>query len=57
MLLFYSNIKDFIWCQEEPISQEAWLYVQNYLIQFLSLNANLHHVRQVQSVAIAVGYM
>ncbi|BBI01246.1 2-oxoglutarate dehydrogenase E1 component [Buchnera aphidicola (Nipponaphis monzeni)] len=51
----FLHVKNFIWCQEEPLNQGAWLYVQTYLKQIMPLNSSLSCVCRPSSAAPAVG--
>ncbi|PPI88728.1 2-oxoglutarate dehydrogenase E1 component [Candidatus Pantoea edessiphila] len=51
----YSHVKDFIWCQEEPLNQGAWLYVEHYFSKIIPFNATVHYVSRPPSASPAVG--
>ncbi|PPI88058.1 2-oxoglutarate dehydrogenase E1 component [Candidatus Pantoea edessiphila] len=57
VLLSYSHVKDFIWCQEEPLNQGACSYMQNYFSKIISFNATLRYVSRPASASTAVGYI
>ncbi|QJC33682.1 2-oxoglutarate dehydrogenase E1 component [Enterobacteriaceae endosymbiont of Donacia provostii] len=40
IIIKYSIIKNFFWCQEEPKNQGSWIYIQNYFKNKLNLNIN-----------------
>lgn len=56
----YQNLKDVIWCQEEPMNQGAWYSSQHHMRRDLS-NRNkqlyLHYAGREPSAAAAAGYM
>lgn len=52
----YSNVKDIVWCQEEPQNQGAW-YCSQHHFRAVSPNAKLHYAGRDASASTAVGYM
>ncbi|XBC41552.1 MAG: 2-oxoglutarate dehydrogenase E1 component [Buchnera aphidicola (Kaburagia rhusicola rhusicola)] len=57
ILQLYSNINDFIWCQEEPLNQGAWLHSKYYLNKILSKTSCLDCIGRPESSSTATGYM
>ena len=56
----YANIKDIIWCQEEPMNQGAWYSSQHHMrhvIQRTHPQLHLSYVGRESSAAPAAGYM
>ncbi|MXP67534.1 2-oxoglutarate dehydrogenase E1 component [Pantoea sp. Aalb] len=53
----YFHVKDFIWCQEEPLNQGAWYCSQHHFRDVIPLGALLHHICRPASASPAVGYM
>jgi len=60
VLKLYVNIKDIIWCQEEPMNQGAWYSSQHHMrhvIQRTHPQLHLSYVGRESSAAPAAGYM
>ncbi|CAL4322313.1 2-oxoglutarate dehydrogenase E1 component [Buchnera aphidicola (Eriosoma lanigerum)] len=57
IIKLYNNIKDFVWCQEEPRNQGAWQFIKNYLHEIISKNATIRYVGRPESAATATGYI
>ena len=56
----YSNIKDAVWCQEEPMNQGAWYSSQHHMrhvLQHIDPMIHLRYVGRASSAAPACGYM
>jgi 2-oxoglutarate dehydrogenase E1 component len=56
----YPNIKDAVWCQEEPMNQGAWYSSQHHMRRVLFQHKQgiyLHYVGREASAAPAAGYM
>jgi 2-oxoglutarate dehydrogenase E1 component len=52
----YRNVKDVVWCQEEPQNQGAWYQVQHRLRKYIDATQVLHYVGRKASASPAVGY-
>lgn len=55
VLARYPNAENFIWCQEEPLNQGAWLSIQPSLRQVLGAAARLQVSSRPASASPAVG--
>ena len=55
VLARYPSIKDYVWCQEEPLNQGAWLSIQPSLRSVLSADARLNVASRPASASPAVG--
>lgn len=51
----YKNIKDVIWCQEEPINQGAWFQIRHHLQHCIDNRFPLHFAGRKGSPSPAVG--
>jgi len=52
----YRGVKDIMWCQEEPLNQGAWTYVNPLLSKLLKVEQKLRVVARPESASPAVGY-
>ena len=52
----YKGVKDIMWCQEEPLNQGAWTYINPLLSKLLNAEQNLRVVARPESASPAVGY-
>ncbi|MEM1405098.1 MAG: 2-oxoglutarate dehydrogenase E1 component [Pseudomonadota bacterium] len=60
VLSTYSNVRDAVWCQEEPMNQGAWYSSQHHMRRVLaSLNPSIYlgYAGREASAAPAAGYM
>ncbi|MXP56286.1 2-oxoglutarate dehydrogenase E1 component [Pantoea sp. Mhis] len=53
----YAHVKDFIWCQEEPLNQGAWYCSQHHFREVIPFGASLRYAGRPPSASPAVGYM
>lgn len=53
----YSHVRDFVWCQEEPLNQGAWYCSQHNFREVIPDKAVLHYAGRPASASPAVGYM
>jgi len=49
------HIYDFVWCQEEPLNQGAWLFFQEKIKFLLPVNSNIVCISRKKSASPAVG--
>ncbi|MDP2822797.1 MAG: 2-oxoglutarate dehydrogenase E1 component [Sulfuritalea sp.] len=52
----YPNLKELIWCQEEPLNQGAWYAKQHRLAKLIKKGQTLDVVARPASASPAVGY-
>lgn len=52
----YPNVKDIIWCQEEPRNQGAWYQIQHHLRTPASVKREVYYAGRPASASPAVGY-
>lgn len=51
----YTNLKDIVWCQEEPINQGAWFQIRHHLQHCIAERFPLHFAGRKGSPSPAVG--
>ncbi len=51
----YPNLKDIVWCQEEPINQGAWFQIRHHLQHCINNRFPLHFAGRKNSPSPAVG--
>jgi 2-oxoglutarate dehydrogenase E1 component len=59
ILTQHNDVKEWIWCQEEPQNMGAWFYVEPYMRQlFLNcgVEATINYVGRIASSSPATGY-
>ena len=52
----FSHVKDFVWCQEEPLNQGAWYCSQHNFREAIPAGATLRYAGRAASSSPAVGY-
>ncbi|MGP1930824.1 MAG: hypothetical protein ACTS82_04845, partial [Arsenophonus sp. ET-DL12-MAG3] len=52
----YKYIRDFVWCQEEPLNQGAWHYSQHDIRKVIPKGSLLSYSGRPASASPAVGY-
>lgn len=52
----YSDMKEIIWCQEEPVNQGAWYSIQHHLRSSLDKKQDLRYVGRPAMAAPSGGY-
>ncbi|MFC0180339.1 2-oxoglutarate dehydrogenase E1 component [Thorsellia kenyensis] len=52
----YQHVKDWIWCQEEPLNQGAWYCSQHNFREAIPEGASLRYAGRPASASPAVGY-
>lgn len=52
----YAHVKDFVWCQEEPLNQGAWYCSQHNFREAIPTGATLRYAGRAASSSPAVGY-
>lgn len=57
ILTAYSHVKDYVWCQEEPLNQGAWYCSQHNFVANLPADGKLRYVGRPASASPAVGYL
>ena len=53
----YTNVEDFVWCQEEPQNQGAWYSSQHNFRAAIPFRCRLKYAGRPASASPAVGYM
>ena len=56
LLAGYPNVREYVWCQEEPQNQGAWFSIQHHLRAVLPQADLLHYAGRPFSAAPAAGY-
>lgn len=57
VLADYPHVKDFVWCQEEPLNQGAWYCSQHNFRDAIPTGATLRYAGRPASASPAVGYI
>ena len=53
----YQHVKDWVWCQEEPLNQGAWYCSQHHFLGAIPQGAKLTYAGREASASPAVGYI
>ncbi len=53
----FAQVKDFVWCHEEPLNQGAWYCSQHHFREVIPFGASLRYAGRPASASPAVGYM
>lgn len=53
----FSQVKDIVWCQEEPLNQGAWYQIRHHLRACLQADQSLSYAGRSRLPAPAVGHM
>jgi len=56
ILTQYTQAKEVIWCQEEPMNQGAWFNTRHRIVKCLTADQTLHFAGRKSSAAPAAGY-
>ncbi len=52
----YPNLRDVVWCQDEPQNQGAWFFIQHHVHENLQEGQRLGYAGRPASASTAVGY-
>lgn len=53
----FAEVRDVVWCQEEPMNQGAWFQIRHHLTACLAEGQRLHYAGRPRSPAPACGYL
>ncbi|MDF7680245.1 2-oxoglutarate dehydrogenase E1 component [Enterobacteriaceae bacterium ESL0689] len=53
----YAHVRDFVWCQEEPLNQGAWYCTQHHFREVIPFGAAVRYAGRPASASPAVGYI
>jgi 2-oxoglutarate dehydrogenase E1 component len=56
LLRGYENLKEVVWCQEEPLNQGAWYQIKHHLTACISADIKLVYAGREASASPACGY-
>ena len=52
----YPNLRDVVWCQDEPQNQGSWFFIQHHVHENLQEGQRLGYAGRPASASTAVGY-
>jgi len=53
----YAHVRDFVWCQEEPLNEGAWYCSQHNIREAIPKGSLLSYAGRPASASPAVGYV
>jgi 2-oxoglutarate dehydrogenase E1 component len=52
----YAQVKDIVWCQEEPENQGAWFMMRNFILECLGKTQKLRYAGRTAAASPSTGY-
>jgi 2-oxoglutarate dehydrogenase E1 component len=52
----YAQVKDIVWCQEEPENQGAWFMMRNFILDCMSKTQKLRYAGRTAAASPSTGY-